>query len=421
MSDERESKESGCSTQFTLARPRGRSATLLDMTESPHEDIAHPRWAAALRFGAALVIAAFGAFSLAGFEWGSPLAYLPIAALLVAGAASGRWTALLIPLTLVLLASAVVAGSALAAGALFEENLDDADGRTNAQLALFTLFIGLFGVVPATVGVAAGVLLRRLAAWMLLRRRGSDALAPRGYPVGGLLIATPLLIFVAVGTVIATRPPETVGGDAPASASCSGESPFDVYYLGGDFSGLPLAEAARVCTANGVEMGYGECSYGSCEQQPVEVFSAPLCEGAVREPAYLRLLSDGGDPQDDSYARTSVRGVPAIREEGEGAPVRFEVYTGRTVVTVTGQSRRQVELAGRALRRASGKFVPVEAAGPLYEFADAPRTPVRRLPPPPPGLFEGKVCTEIADQRKRRRERILEERRERKRLREEQR
>lgn len=378
-------------------------------------EVEHPWWAAALRFVASLVIAWVGVFGALVLSETSdyPTYYLAGVALLVAGIVSGRASAVAIPLVLALLLPAISAGSALYEGVLFEVDRGDADSRTHAQLAIFFLFLALFAAVPATLAVASGVLVRRLAVWAMRRRRGREALVPRGYPVGGLVIAATLLLVSAVGAAIASRPPETVGGNAPASTSCPGRKPFDVYYLGPHFRRLPLAEVLKGCSGNDVEFGYGECSYDSCEQQPIEVRSAPTCTGMAGDPGYLRLLSDGSDPQDDAFVLTRVLGTPAIREGGgEGAgSQRYEVYTGRTVVEVTGESRHQVELAVRALRPAPGKFVPIEGSSPLYEFSAARRTPVRRLPRPPPGLFEGKVCTAIAEERKRRRERIREERR----------
>jgi hypothetical protein len=385
-------------------------------------NLARARLAGAGRFLAVLAIAyvgVFRGFALSEQSGGWAGFALAVAALVAAGAMSGRWTALAIPFLLACVGPGLKAGGALVEGQLYESDPDDSDGRSNAALAVVGLILGLAAAVPATVPVAAGVLLRRLAS-RALRSRREDAVSPSGrtrwgYPAQGVVIAV-VTALVFGGTALATalaEPPPTSGGNSPAPpVSCPGVPPFEAYYVGSTSGGLPLDEATRSCEAGGGSVGfeYGDCD--SCRDIPLEIHTMPTCEGFVQDEQNLDLLSDGRDPQDDSYVRTRILGAPAVRiDGGSGASLYFEVYTGSTAISIDGSSRRHVERAVRALRRVPGKYVPLEDSEPLDEFEPVPAPPVRRLRPPPPGLFEGKVCTAIAEARERRLERKREGRR----------
>lgn len=382
---------------------------------------ARARLAGAGRFLASLLLAAagvFGGFSLPEQSGGWGLLAV-VTGLVGAGVMSGRWTALAIPSLLACTMPALLAGEALVEGQLYESHPEDSDGRSNAAIAVFVLISGLAAAVPATACVAAGVLVRRLA-FRVLRSPREDAVpSPREtrwrYPSEGVVIAVVASLVLggtALGLALA-EPPPTFGGNSPASSvSCPGAPSFEAYYVGSTFGGLPLDEATKSCEAGSVRFEYRKCD--SCRDIPLEVYSRPLCQGFVRDQRNLDLVSDGRDPQLDAYVRTRVLGVPAVRlgdgQEPEES-VRFEVYTGSTAISVSGSSRRDVERAVQALRRAPGRYVPLEDFDPLREFEPVPAPPVRRLRLPPPGLFEGKVCTAIAEARERRLERLREGRR----------
>ncbi len=303
---------------------------------------------------------------------------------------------------------------ALLEGQLFESDADDADGRTNAALAVVTLVLSLAGAVPATVLVVVGVLLRRLVARISRSRRERRPAAERRVrrrPSEGAVIAAITFLAVAAAALAQPGEPATAGGSSPAaSISCPGEPPFEAYYVGTTFGGVPLDQATRSCEAGGVagSVEFSYTDYDTCRDIPLEIFSMPLCEGFVNDEQNLDLLTDGRDPKTDGYVRTRILGVPGVRlggGPGSEGTLSFEVYTGRTAIRVQGSRSDLVERAARALRRAPGKSVPLEDFESLTEFEDAPGGPVRRLRPPPDGLFDGKVCTEINEARERRLER----------------
>lgn len=381
------------------------------MRRVPIGRAAQARLGGAARFLASCVVAGVAVFTAIGppDDDGSRFAaLLLLGGLVAAGAMSGRWTALAIPFVLACVVPGLQAGEALIEGQLFESDADDADGRSNALLAVVTLVLSLAGAVPAAGVVAVGVLLRRLVARISRSRRERRPAAERRVrrrPSEGAVIAA-ITFLALVGAALAQPgPPATAGGSSPAAPiSCPGEPPFEAYYVGTTFGGLPLDQVTRSCESS-VEFTYTDCD--TCRDIPLEIFSQPLCEGFINDERNRDLLTDGRDPNDAYYVRTRILGVPGVRLSG-GEPesgVSFEVYTGRTAVVVQGADSRLAENAVRALRRAPGKHVPLEDFDSLTEFEDAPGAPVRRLRPPPDGLFDGKVCTEIDDARERRLER----------------
>lgn len=387
--------------------------------------VARARLAGVGRFLAALLLAApgvVGAFALAEEQGGWAPLTLALTALVAAGVVSGRWSALAIPFVLACVVAALRAGEALVEGQLFEPSPDGADPMTNAALAVVGLILGLLAAIPATMVVAVGILTRRLAARAWRSRR--EGVAPsarraRWWPSESVVFALAASLVLGGTGLAATltgRPPPTSGGSSPApSIACSGTAPFEAYYVGSTFGGLPLDEATRSCDAGGLEgsvhFEYSDCD--SCRQIPLEVSSLPLCEGLVEDPRSLKLIGRGEGGRPRYYRRTRILGAPAIEPwaDVETEHPQVEVYTGNTVISVRGSSRGLVESAARALRRAPGSYVPLEGSGPLAEFEPIPAPPLRRLRPPPPGLFEGKVCTAIADERKKRLERKREGRR----------
>jgi len=97
-----------------------------------------------------------------------------------AGLIGGRWAALLVLFLLVCAFVGSGVTGALIDGTLFEPNPDDADNKTNAQIAIFGLVLGLLAAVPATLCVAVGVLASGVARRRSVGRRAGPAAARRG-------------------------------------------------------------------------------------------------------------------------------------------------------------------------------------------------------------------------------------------------
>lgn len=135
---------------------------------------------------------------------------------------------------------------------------------------------------------------------------------------------------------------------------------FPLYWLGTSFDGLRLsaAERPRAQLANTAAGQPGRISfiYGTCE--------APRDAGCM--PPLSVITEPGAEPErygrrDVSTERVRALGVPARIIGGR----ELELYTGRQIVVIAGDSRRRIRRAVRALRR-----------------ANSPGDPPKRLPAP---------------------------------------
>jgi hypothetical protein len=173
-----------------------------------------------------------------------------------------------------------------------------------------------------------------------------------------------------IAFMVKGSPPDaTIGADGLRGCPQEGDTSADFaeYTLGDSFDGLPLAFRDRVCEApyrdepwraNWVAFIYGDPEHE--DAYPLQVKSYPVCErwpGVFEAMPGVALSSVALDP---------IRGVPAFsREEGYW----IELYTGETMVKLTGDDPQQLLRAANALRRpdqsAPSGSLPAPAAGAL--------------------------------------------------------
>ncbi len=140
---------------------------------------------------------------------------------------------------------------------------------------------------------------------------------------------------------------ERVTGPKWTTTSCPKSPPFRAHWLGEQFEDLPATHEERVCGGsppyeNDASLGsyvvytYGTCDPGENEScvTPLEIRSYPLCVSVF-------------DSGQNRGRRSHVRGAPSRIYAG-GMPI--EIYSGQTMISVSGTDRRRVARASVAVR-----------------------------------------------------------------------
>lgn len=144
--------------------------------------------------------------------------------------------------------------------------------------------------------------------------------------------------------------------------------PFERYWLGQSFDGLPLTDEGYLCAGsirppefgrtNQADAIYGDCdaSDGGCSL-PAQVQTWPACDrwyGIYPDPRYGGFF--------DRPDLTRIRGVPGARfEDG----TRIELYIGDVTVVVFADSPERAERAVAALRPRTSEGPVAELPAPL--------------------------------------------------------
>jgi hypothetical protein len=150
--------------------------------------------------------------------------------------------------------------------------------------------------------------------------------------------------------------------NAHDQAECEGAAAYTPYNAGSNFDNLSMTSASRSCTkANDAFTQsadttyiYGDCdatvSEGGC-QPPIEVQTAPLCEG------HVAIYGAGTEPDGSVYPHEdlTIRGVPAATFENGTI---LEIYTDNTTISIYGYDPAQVLRFAQAVQPSLPMDIP---------------------------------------------------------------